>query len=636
MAWTYENLSDVEDANSVYSPGNPAYFWTVEAYEQIKQNNYNDYVKITTDTKSVNVDFRVRYYVRVWKQNTGNMSPTTGGATPLYSRNGVVVQILDSYKTANAANFEFGSIEQANAGYGQNSSGYGGTPSTTSQYFPYYTDNANYNSNNKELFYFDVKAKKSNVWLQPAIKVKLLNVNDKGLFDSQDWENQNQYDLEVLPHYSVQLPGIQFTKVDATKPIPKIVKQEAWKEHLIAFDRCSTPQRWAAVIREADINPNGYYWSIKYYPINADALTTTQLKQQTTKTIIGYDTVYPSPSAPLGPDKRDSFNDAVLQLNKIRTNTCEEVEDDGSSDTPPFQDSKPVEFDTTTRTNPPNHYTTRSVSHWNKIKGNVLKDLGKPRANFVIPSGRLNILNTETSTAGVLGMVFQDAESAKALNLDTKLPWGFRFIYNPTSISYSTAMDTSIDWILATHDPANYIGGSFGVGFTLYLNRVADMTELAGLKGKWDTYGKNYPRTLRQEEVQGILNRGTEYDLEFLYRVVNGDPQPSDNTLLTYTENGSPAKTADFGYITGTPIWLKIHPNMRYKVSLASMSVNHVIFTEQMIPMFTTVDLQFIRYPVVSDLNADAAKAYNEKQAKYRKGQEEAAKEGQPTTGTNP
>ena len=105
--------------------------------------------------------------------------------------------------------------------------------------------------------------------------------------------------------------------------------------------------------------------------------------------------------------------------------------------------------------------------------------------------------------------------------------------------------------------------------------------------------------------------------------------------MLTYTENGSPAKTADFGYITGTPVWLKIHPNMRYKVSLASMSVNHVIFTEQMIPMFTTVDLQFIRYPVVSELDADVQKSYNEKQAKYRKGQEEASKGGPSTQGTN-
>jgi hypothetical protein len=36
---------------------------------------------------------------------------------------------------------------------------------------------------------------------------------------------------------------------------------------------------------------------------------------------------------------------------------------------------------------------------------------------------------------------------------------------------------------------------------------------------------------------------------------------------------------------------------MRYFGSLASLSVNHLIFTENKLPVFSTVDITLIRYP---------------------------------------
>lgn len=627
MAWQYENLSQHIDMNNTWSTNNPAYFWTVDTYEVGGQTGVT--VPITTDTKSVRKENEIHYVIRVWRQ-TNSLSPSGGGAMPINRDHGVEVYVRESYVTANQDKFDFkkGS-DTKNDSHGQY------YQRKTALTFPFYPDPIRTvgatgvttdNETQKNLFICVVGAKKSNTFLLPKFFVKLK--------ENSTYNNANDL-REVLPYPGMKPPaGITFTTVKKDPSVPNIVREEAYQEELITLDKCSTPNRWAAVIKtpttqiEEPKGPDGVKWSIKYYPLDADNMSPALLKQNTQSVYIGYDYRIGIP----GKDGVDHGKIARLKLSEIRNNTCKDDDDDGSSDTPPFQDSKPVEFDIATRTNPPNHYTTRSVSHWNKIKANIIKDFGSARGSsaYNIPKGRLDILNTENSAAGVLGMVFQDAESAKALNLDTKKPWGFRFVYNPTSISYSTSMDTSIDWILATHDPANYIGGSFGVGLTLYLNRVADMTELAGLKNKWSSYGQNYPRTLREEEVQGILHRGTEYDLEFLYRVVNGDPKPSENTLLTYKENGQNPKTADFGYITGTPVWLKIHPNMRYKVSLASLSVNHVIFTEQMVPMFTTVDLQFIRYPIASELDSTVEKAFNEKQAKYRKGQEEAPKGEKP------
>lgn len=601
----HKNDPSVADANSVFSTGNPRYFFTVEAYEQIKQNNYNDYVRITTDTKQVYSQFEVRWHVRVWKQASQPMSPTNpGAATPLRQGDGVRVYVRNSYRTAQAANLEIGDIVQASAG---SSSSF---PLKTATTFPYYVDNTN--SSNSEIFYFNVKPKKANVFAEPDIYVKLA---------ANSSENPNQYDLEVLP-YSTTIPAVKWTTAKASNPVPKIVKEQAYREHLIALDRCSTPNRWAAVVKLLDINPNGANWYIYYYPLEADSLSTAQLESKIQKRFIGYDSTS-GPNAPTGPDKISHFNVATLELNKIKTDTCGAAVDNPNApdDGITQESSKPVQIASDTRTNPPNHKVTRSVSHWAKIRSDIEKqgEFKGKRANYSINKKDVDLLAADASGAGKLGMIFQDAESAKALNLDTKLPWGFRFIYNPTSINYTTAMDTSIDWMLADKDPANYIGGNVAVGMTLYLNRVADMTELAGNKGVNSDYGPAgvYPRALRPEEVQGILHRGTEYDLEFLYRVVNGDPRPSTNSLLTYTVGGNAPLTSDFGYITGTPVWLKIHNNLRYKVSIASLTVNHVIFNELMIPMFSTVDIQMIRYPVISDTNSEIQDAFSKEKTKY-------------------
>jgi hypothetical protein len=94
---------------------------------------------------------------------------------------------------------------------------------------------------------------------------------------------------------------------------------------------------------------------------------------------------------------------------------------------------------------------------------------------------------------------------------------------------------------------------------------------------------------------------------------------------LTYTVAGKPAVTSDFGYITGTPVWLKIHNNLRYKGSVASLSVNHVIFNELMVPMFSTVDVTMLRYPVISELNEERQKKFSEQKVKYQASTDKAA-----------
>ena len=191
-----------------------------------------------------------------------------------------------------------------------------------------------------------------------------------------------------------------------------------------------------------------------------------------------------------------------------------------------------------------------------------------------------------------LGTMFQDFQSAK--NLNTKMAtktqtqiYRFNFTYNPTSINYTTSANTPIDWTTNTADPSNVLGGPTIVTFDLYLNRIVDLDIL---KNGMDTTG--WLGGLSETDQKGLLYRGTEYDLEWLYRIVNGTP--TSTGLLQY----GGGETADFGYITGTPFWLQIHENMRYFGGLAGLSVNHVMFTKDMIPILTVVSITFNRYPV--------------------------------------
>ena len=188
--------------------------------------------------------------------------------------------------------------------------------------------------------------------------------------------------------------------------------------------------------------------------------------------------------------------------------------------------------------------------------------------------------------------MFQDFQSAK--NLNTKMAtktqtqiYRFNFTYNPTSINYTTSANTPIDWTINTADPSNVLGGPTIVTFDLYLNRIVDLDIL---KNGMDTTG--WLGGLSETDQKGLLYRGTEYDLEWLYRIVNGTP--TSTGLLQY----GGGETADFGYITGTPFWLQIHENMRYFGGLAGLSVNHVMFTKDMIPILTVVSITFNRYPV--------------------------------------
>lgn len=227
------------------------------------------------------------------------------------------------------------------------------------------------------------------------------------------------------------------------------------------------------------------------------------------------------------------------------------------------------------RLNPPPHKTSRTLP---------------PTAfpNYSTTDSTNNSIFTQLESANNRGYFYQDLDGAVTLQgkqkTKTSSLWGFQFMYNPTTISYSNQANSSIDY-LNPDDVANQLIGSQSINFEILLNRTADVSALktTAVPGTAD-----YPRALTNEEAVNLRKRGTEYDIEFLYRCLNGDPQKTQAML---------EETSDYGYLAGIPVWLRFNDNVRYKGVINNISVEHVMFSENMVPMITKVSLSFLRMP---------------------------------------
>jgi hypothetical protein len=191
--------------------------------------------------------------------------------------------------------------------------------------------------------------------------------------------------------------------------------------------------------------------------------------------------------------------------------------------------------------------------------------------------------------------------------------WGFRFLFNPQYISYNMNANSQVDWTRPNDNGALLVAPGIGGYITLniLLDRVADMNTMR----EWYQSSKGttlkrgpYPVDMDPEQCAGILYRGTEYDLEYLFRVLNGNPQSS--TLLgSNPGNNLEMLTANLGYIAQLPFVFKVQDHMRYKVVLSSLSIEHSMFTKEMIPIRTVVQIQLERIPDVATKGSKYLKA---------------------------
>ena len=174
-------------------------------------------------------------------------------------------------------------------------------------------------------------------------------------------------------------------------------------------------------------------------------------------------------------------------------------------------------------------------------------------------------------------------------------PYGFKFLYNPTSVGMTWGIVESFSpqFEQSGQDIATAVGNGLlasTVTFSLVLNRIEDMSRIKNSNGDFITSNSSpYPYTVASEERGLIYDRGTMYDLEYLFRATGGYNSQ-------YISSVGGIATADKGWLMPMPVELHLGANLRFLVRVSSLDVNHAIFNERMVPVFTTVNMTCTRY----------------------------------------
>lgn len=209
------------------------------------------------------------------------------------------------------------------------------------------------------------------------------------------------------------------------------------------------------------------------------------------------------------------------------------------------------------------------------------------------------MLQTWTPPNGVTTGSFVDG-----YDLDNKLgtvelqKYGFQFLYNPGNITMTYSGNPEIDVTLMlsgreAFNPVSTATTQSTVGFEILLNRMFDLTYFDKTTGQLQAgadviqlYGRQ--PTDGQNDLSEIFEKGTMYDVEFLLKTLFGFEVDSQLGR---------GKTADMGFVIPRPVELHLGNKLRYLVYINGFSLNHVIFDERMVPMFTTLNVTANRVP---------------------------------------
>lgn len=160
--------------------------------------------------------------------------------------------------------------------------------------------------------------------------------------------------------------------------------------------------------------------------------------------------------------------------------------------------------------------------------------------------------------------------------------YGFRFLYNPDSLSASQTVGSAI--LPNPQDKAMYynLDGMEQWQIPLVLNRIPDVM-------RPHTALSDYTPSITDKDLRQLRRRGTNYDLESLFRVANGQQMRTiDNQL-----------TADFGFLSPNPCVLTIG-RQQYLGRMTGIQTSHEIFSPAMVPVLSRVTLGFMRTAAIT------------------------------------
>jgi len=203
---------------------------------------------------------------------------------------------------------------------------------------------------------------------------------------------------------------------------------------------------------------------------------------------------------------------------------------------------------------------------------------------------------------------FSNNSLTRDQQLDKLQKFGFQFHYNPTTVDMAYQGLADIDYTMFTsgREAFNLLGTQATqstISFNLVLNRLLDRryfdsgTEHLRPEVNAADWAGRFPR--EPKEQKEIYRKGTMYDIEFFLRTVMQVPvsvylKERNSLFLAGTGGGD---TADIGFLTGVPVELHLGKSLRYLVRVDGFQLKHIIFSEDMVPLFTEVSISCSRIP---------------------------------------
>jgi len=226
-----------------------------------------------------------------------------------------------------------------------------------------------------------------------------------------------------------------------------------------------------------------------------------------------------------------------------------------------------------------------------KSKSNTPSKISNARESFNLPATR-GAIQMSPEVAQYLRQ--RSRSKNKQLRKRDNTNYGFRFHYNPTGVgmSYGMMTDMGPELLMGGNETLNMVTPLQRGGWSidLYLNRMEDMSYIQsdGSLVNGLSALQVYPETVDATELKKIYNKGTMYDLEYLFRTLNGADHDYNSELR--------GETSDIGWIAGIAVEFHMGNGLRYLGQITSIDINHAVFNDRMVPMLTTVTIKASRF----------------------------------------
>ena len=194
---------------------------------------------------------------------------------------------------------------------------------------------------------------------------------------------------------------------------------------------------------------------------------------------------------------------------------------------------------------------------------------------------------------------------------DANTHWGFQFLWNPQQ--FTSVLTRNSNVVPSALDAHAALSGLFtameAIQLTIVIDRINDFACFKSLNtpgGYTQFYTAGGTAGAKQNTsalINDLMKKGTMADIEFIYKMINGSGRVDESGKDLVWVNALNRETADLSFLSPTAIALQLGPNtdsLSYVGWIESLSINHTMFTEDMIPIHSEITLSFNAFSRVS------------------------------------